>query len=201
MIRQILRAIVFAAAAAVIVYAGFVFYGGRAQTEAATLSNSVEMAENQAGSMGRALDGVSQFASLHSLADGQQQAESSGTAAVTDIDTLIVQWEPKYDDAWSAYSKLESAITVAKSSASGYFAAQQAITERINDPDAKMKAQQDDERDLDLYRQWEGRADAVLAEAHAIGLRLDDMDASLRKLELRADFAPSTHLRSVRFQR
>ena len=71
------------------------------------------------------------------------------------------------------YLKLESAIGVTKDSAAGYFAAQQAITERINDPGtARLKAQEDDERDLDLYRQWEQRADAVLEEAHVIALGL-----------------------------
>ena len=188
MLRQTLRLIVIAATVATIVYAGFAFYGGATQTEAAVLSDSVELAENQAGSMGQALNDVSAFASLRSTADGQPQPGSSVTAGTMDIHTLVIRWEPKYESAKSAYLKLESAIGVAKSSAADYFAAQQSITERINDPDAKLKAQQDDERDMDLYRQWEERADAVLAEAHAIGLRLDDMDSNLAKLKLRADF-------------
>ena len=134
------------------------------------------------------MNDVSTFTSLRNT-NGQPQTGGSGTAKVTNIDTLLARWEPRYDNAKAAYPKLESAIAVAKSSAADYLAAQRAITERINDPDAKLRAQQDDDRDQDLYRRWEERADAVLAEAHAIGLRLDDMDASLRKLELRADFA------------
>ena len=153
------------------------------------LSNSVELAENQAGNMSRALDDVSIFASLRDDGGGGQQPRGSPTAGVTNIHTLLARWEPKYDNAKSAYRKLESAIAVARGSAAGYLAAQEAITERINAPDAKLRAQQDDERDRELYRQWEQRAGTVLAEAKAIGLRLDDMDASLRKLELRADFA------------
>ncbi|MYC36443.1 MAG: hypothetical protein F4X66_05965 [Chloroflexi bacterium] len=189
MLRHTLRLIVIAAAVATIVYAGFAFYGGATQTEAAALSDSVELAENQAGSMGHALNDVSAFASLRDPAGSQPQPGSSATAATTDIHELLARWEPRYNNAKAAYPKLESAITVAKSSAADYFAAQRAITGRINDPDAKLRAQQDDERDWDLYRQWEERADAVLAEAYAIGLRLDDMDAGLRKLELRAGFA------------
>ena len=188
MLRHTLRLIVVAIVIATIVYAGFAFYGGATQTEAAVLSDSVELAENQAGSMGQALDDVSAFASLGGTVGGQPPPGSSATAGATDIHTLLARWEPRYYSARSAYLKLESAIGVAKSSAADYFAAQQTITERINDPGAKLKAQQDDERDMDLYRQWEERADAVLAEAHAIGLRLDDMDASLRKLDLRTDF-------------
>ena len=189
MLRHTLRFIVIAAAVATIVYAGFAFYGGATQTEAAAMSGSVELAEYQAGSMGQALNDVSLFASLRAPAGGQPQPGSSVAAGTTDIHALLARWEPRYNNAKAAYPKLESAIVVAKSSAADYFAAQQAITERINDPGTKLRAQQDDERDLDLYRQWEERADAVLAEAHAIGLRLDDMDASLRKLELRAGFA------------
>ena len=189
MLRHTLRLIVIAAAAAVIVYAGFALYGGATQTEAAALSDSVELAENQAGSMSQALNDVSMFASLRDPAGGQPQPRSSTTAAVADINVLLARWEPRYNNAKAAYLKLDSAITVAKNSAAGYFEAQRAITERINDPGAKLRAQQDDDRDWDLYQQWAERADAVLAEAHAIGLRLDDMDASLRKLELRAGFA------------
>ena len=64
MLRHTLRLIVVAIVIATIVYAGFAFYGGATQTEAAVLSDSVELAENQAGSMGQALDDVSAFASL-----------------------------------------------------------------------------------------------------------------------------------------
>ena len=188
MLRLILRLVVIAATVATIVYAGFAFYGGATQTEAAVLSSSVELAENQAGNMSHALSDVSTFASLHNPTDGRPSPGSSVTTEATDIHTLLARWEPRYDSAKAAYLKLESAIGVAKDSAAGYFAAQQAITERINDPGARLKAQQDDEGDLNLYQQWELRADAVLEEAHVIGLRLDDMDASLRKLELRADF-------------
>ena len=189
MIRHTLKFIAISAAVATILYAGFVFYGGATQTEASALSDSVELAETQAGSMGQALDDVSAFASMRDTANAQPRPEGAEAAATTDIHTLLNRWEPKYKGAQSAYLKLESAITVAKSSAADYFTAQQAITDLINDPNVKLKAKQDDEKDLDLYRKWEERADAVLAEAHVISLRLDDMDASLRKLELRADFA------------
>ena len=188
MLRHTLRLTVIAATVSVIVIAVLAFYGGATQTEAAVLADSVELAENQAGSMSHALNDVSTFASLDDT-DGQPQSGSSATAGTLDIHTLLARWEPRYGNARSAYTKLESAIAVAKSSAADYLAAQRAITERIHDPDAKLRAQQEDERDQDLYRQWQQRADAVLAEAHAMGLRLDDMDASLRKLELRADFA------------
>ena len=187
-----MRLSVIAAVAAVIVYAGFSLYEGTTQTEAAALSDSVQLAENQAGSMGQALNNVSVFASLRAPTDGQPQTGGSGIAGVTNIDTLLALWEPRYNNAKASYPRLESAIAVAKGSAADYFAAQRAITERINDPGVKLRAQQDDGRDWNLYRQWEERADAVLAEAHAIDLRLDDMDAGLRKLELRADFAFDT---------
>ena len=39
-----------------------------------------------------------------------------------------------------------------------------------------------------LYRQWAARADAARKSAAKIVIQLDDMDANLRKMELRADF-------------
>ena len=198
-----------AAIAAVVIYAGFTIYGKATETEAAELSSSVELAENHADNMGRALNDVSMFASQSdpvleqqqtgspatgraqpdSPPRGQQQTSIPSVAGTLDIQTLLARWEPRYEGAKLAYIKLESAISAAKTSAAGYFDAQRAITERINDPGAKMRAEQDDGRDWELYQKWAERADSVLAEAYAIGLRLDDMDAGLRKLELRAGFA------------
>ena len=50
----------------------------------------------------------------------------------------------------------------------------------------------EDEVELALFRQWETQADLALEKADKIGIQLDDMDANLRKMELRADFVFDT---------
>ena len=195
MIMRILKYSLIIVVAAVIGYAGLTVYGEVAQTEAARMSDSVQLAENQAENMNRALGDVSVFAGGNSDGNASEpgsQPEASEIAKITNIDTLIYRWEPRYDDAKLSCVKFEAAIDNAKASAAGYFATQQALTERINDPAGKAQAREDDEHDLALYREWEAQADSALAKARAIGLQLDDMDASLRKLELRTDFVFDT---------
>ena len=195
MIRRTLKYTLIVVVAAVIGYASLTVYGEVNQTEAARMSGSVQLSENQAENMNRALGGVSVFAggnSAGNAAEAGSQPETFEIAKITSIDALIDRWEPRYDDAKLAYVKFEAAIDNAQASAAGYFATQQALTERINDPAAKARAREDDEHDLALYRQWEAQADSALAKARAIGMQLDDMDASLRKLELRADFVFDT---------
>lgn len=109
-------------------------------------------------------------------------------ASITSIDTLIAEWQPSYDAAKMAYVKFEASVDNAKGQASVYFAKQQALTDQIRDPDNQAKARQEDEWEMGLYRQWEARADAALEKAAEIGIQLDDMDASIRKIELREGF-------------
>lgn len=195
MIRRTLKYTLIIVVVAVIGYAALTVYGEVTQTEAARMSDSVQLAENQAENMNRALGDVSAFAGGNTAGNASEtgsQPTTAEIARITSIDVLMNRWEPRYDDAKLAYVKFEAAIDSAKASAAGYFATQQALTERINDPATKAQARQDDERDLALYRQWESQADSALAKARAIGMQLDDMDASLRKLELRTDFVFDT---------
>ena len=195
MIRRTLKYTLIVVVVALSGYSGLTVYGEVTQTEAARMSGSVQLAENQAENMNRALGDVSVFAGGNSdgnASEAGSQPETSKIAKITNIDTLIDRWEPRYDDAKLAYVKFEAAIDNAKASTAGYFATQQALTERINDPSARAQAQEDDERDLALYRQWETQANSALAKARAVGKQLDDMDANLRKLELRTDFVFDT---------
>lgn len=195
MLRRTLKYTLIVVVAAVIGYAVLTVYGEVTKTEAARMSNSVLLAENQAENMNRALGDVGTFAGGELGGNGlevESQPDATDITKITKIDTLIDHWEPRYDDAKLAYVKFEAAINNAKASAADYFATQQALTERINDPATKAQAREDDERDLALYKQWETQADSALSKARAIGTQLDDMDASLRKLELRTDFVFDT---------
>ena len=195
MIGNILKYSLIVIVAAIVGYAGLAIYGNINETEASKMSGSVQLAENQAENMNRALEGVSVFAgesSAGNKSETESQPESTEIGKITNIDTLLAHWEPRYDHAKLAYVKFEAAIDNAKASAAGYFAAQQALTERISDPGLKAQARADDEHDHALYKRWEVQADTALAMARAIGSQLDDMDANLRKLELRADFVFDT---------
>ena len=191
MIRRGMKYTLIIVVAAVLGYIGLTVYEEVNQTEAARMTDSVRLAENQAENMNRASSDVSVFAGGNPSGNASEAGSEPGAseiAKITSIEVLIDRWEPRYNNAKLAYVKFEAAIDNAKASAAGYFAAQQALTERINDTSTKAQARQDDERDLALYRKWEAQADVALAKAREIGRRLDDMDASLRKLELRADF-------------
>ena len=191
MIRRTLKYSLIVVAVAIIGYAALTVYGEVTQTEAAKATESVRLAENQAENMNRAWADVSVFVGGNPSGNASEAGSEPGTseiAKITSIEVLISLWEPRYNNAKLAYVKFEAAIDNAKTSAAGYFATQQALTERINDPSTKAQARQDDERDLASYRKWEARTDVALAKAREIGRRLDDMDATLRKLELRADF-------------
>ena len=109
-------------------------------------------------------------------------------ASITSIDALMAEWEPSYDAAKLAYVKFDASVNNAKSQASSYFAKQHALTGQIRDPDNQARARKEDEWEMDLYRQWESKADAALKMAADIGIQLDDMDASLKKMELRDGF-------------
>ena len=75
-----------------------------------------------------------------------------------------------------------------KAALTDYLAQQQALTEQIQNPENQSNARREDEREISLYWQWEAKADSTLHTAAQIGIQLDDMDAYLRKLSLRADF-------------
>ena len=188
MVRGILKYSLIIAIALVVGYGGLAVYEEVTQTDAARVSASVRLAENQAENINRAMGDVSEFAGGSTGENASQTESQPETSDIGDIDALIARWEPLYEEAKLAYIKFEAAIESAKTSAAGYFATQQALTESISNPDARARAQEDDERDLALYRNWETQADSALAKAQAIGMQLDDMDAILRKLELRTDF-------------
>ena len=226
MIRRLLKYVVIASAAGIMGYIGLTTYGEVTETEAAKMSDSVQLAQTQAQSMNEALTEVSSLGAADqqqpinpvetqqqltvaqdappSFADidGSSATNSSSAALVTqsqptpppdiaritNLDVLIAEWQPSYDAAKVSYVKFQASVNNAKSQASAYFAKQQALTNQIRDPDNQAKASQEDEWEMGLYQQWEAKADAALQMASEIGIQLDDMDASLKKMELRADF-------------
>ena len=188
--QEVLKFILVAVSAGVIGYIGWTVYGEGTRTASAGMSESLQMAQGQAQNMNRALTSVSTVGS-----DQDPPAriiESGGVVEITDLNALQSEWRPRYDSAKLAYAKFNASIANTKSRAADYFAQQQALTEGMRDTDNKAKAQQQDEAEMLLYRQWKARADAALKTATEIGFQLDDMDANLKKMDLRADFVFDT---------
>ena len=125
-------------------------------------------------------------------AEQRQPIEPADISEITDLDVLLAEWRPRYDAAKIAYVKFDASIGNAKSRAAEYFAEQQAITMQIRSPENQARARQEDEYEMSLYQQWEEQADSALRMAAEIGIQLDDMDANLKKMELRADFVFDT---------
>lgn len=188
--RKIQGFILVAAVAAVIGYIGWTVYGEGAQSASAGMAESFRMAEQQSESVGQTLTSVSQVG--NSPDSSARKIDSGGVAEVTNLNALLVEWRPRYQAARRAHTKFDAAIANAKSRAATYFAQQQAITESMHDPANRKKAEQQDEAEVLLYRQWEARADAALRETTELIYQLGDMDANLRKMELRADFVFDT---------
>lgn len=188
--QEVLRFVLVAVATGVIGYIGWTVYGEGTRPASARMSESLQIAQNQAQGMNLALTSVSNVGSSQESPPGI--ISSGGLAEITDLSVLQSEWRPRYDAAKLAHAKFSSSISNAKNGAADYFAQQQAITAGMRDPENKAKAQQQDDAEMLLFRQWEARADAALRTATEIGIQLDDMDANLKKMELRADFVFDT---------
>ena len=205
--QEILKYILIAVTAAVLGYIGWAVYGEGTRNASARMSESVQLAQTQAQNMNSALTNVSAVGSASRNAAatsagniGNTQESQPSTrviapvevSAITDLNALMIEWSPRYEAVKLAYTKFTASITNAKARAADYFAQQQAITESMRDPANQAKAQQEDDAEMLLYKQWEARADLALKTAAEIGIQLDDMDANLKKMELRADFVFDT---------
>ena len=184
--QGLLKFILVAVATGVIGYICWTVYGEGTRPASARMSDSLQIAQRQAHGMNQALTSISAVGSGQGASG--RIIQSGGVAEITDLNALQSEWNPRYNSAKLAYAKFSASIATAKSTAADYFAQQQAITESMRDPDNRAKAQQQDDAEMLLYRQWEARADAALRTATEIGVQLDDMDANLKKMELRADF-------------
>ena len=185
--RETLRFILIAVSAGVVGYIGWTLYEEETRTTAARMSESVLLAQAQAQSVDSALTHIQDITLLNS-----RTPATTRISEIPNLEALMKEWEPRYEAAKTAHVKFHASITNAKSRANAYFAQQQALTEQMQDPDNRAKARLEDEADLALYRQWEAQADQALEKANEIGIQLDDMDANLRKMELRAGFVFDT---------
>lgn len=202
--QNVFKYILIAVAAGVVSYIGLTIYGEGTRTAAASMASSVQLAQAQADNMTAALTSVSAVgnASTNQIAAQPGQGSSQGPAAkiiapvevseIANLDMLLIQWRPRYESAKLAHAKFDASIANAKGRAAGYFAQQRALTGSMQSPENRARAEKEDEAETLLYRQWAAQADAALRKAAEIMIQLDDMDANLKKMELRADFVFDT---------
>ena len=173
----ILKWVSIAAVVAVVAGIGWIAYGKVNTAEAAQLDESMSMVQYQTAGMSQA------------LADTGRLVAETNVAEVTDINALLGLWQPRYAEAQSAFTKLDSAIAFAEQQADGYFIAQRALTAQYNDPERKALWQARDDAFFADYQEWQQDAHIIRDEASAILRKLNDIDIDLRKLELDSGFS------------
>ena len=173
--QKYLRLAATAVVIAVLVVIAVHVYGETRATEAQTFDASVHMVQQQTNRMGASV------AATHSVVE-------QDIRDIQALPELVAEWTPRYAEAQDAYRRFDAAIVLAEDQARGYFAAQSALTDRFNDLQQKAAARRQDEADQQLYRVWRQRAHETRDNARRILLRLEDMDTTLRKLELTSEF-------------
>ena len=176
-LAALLKWISIAAVVAVVAGIGWMAFGEVNTAEAAQLDESMSMVRYQTAGMNQALEETGQFVAQTNVAE------------VTDINSLLGLWEPRYAAAQSAFTKLDSAIALAEQQADSYFAAQRALTAQYNDPERKARRQARDDAFFADYQAWQQDAHNIRDEAAAILRKLNDIDIDLRKLELDSGFS------------
>ena len=203
-----MKILVAAAAIAVIGYIGYNLYNQTSEDAASHLSQSVALAQTERRSLNNALAEVQSVIAPSApqsmpappapqnvpAAPAPAPATPIPTATpvvisqITDLDTLIANWDPRYNSAVAAHASFTASIASAKAAAEGYFSQQEAITERYQTDAARQKAIAQDVEDRRLYAVWETKANAALEKSTNIMAKLSDMDLTLQKIELRESF-------------
>ena len=180
MLRSAFRIVVTTTIVAVTVGIGWIAFGEIGESKAAQVNESFSLVNHQPEEVGQALAGAGAFIDAEVNAD---------IAQIRDLSVLLDAWSPKYQKSDIAYRKFDAAIIAAENRADAYFAAQRALTEEFHSPELTAQARAEDDAEFSQYEQWRNRAHAIRASVLQIMHSLHDMDATLQKLLLRADFS------------
>lgn len=176
-LAALLKWISIAAVVAVVAGIGWMAFGEVNTAEAAQFDESMSMVRYQIAGTRQTLEDTEQFAAQNNVAE------------VTDINTLLGLWRPRYAAAQSAFTKLDSAIALAEQQADSYFIAQRDLTAQHYDPERKARWQAWDDAFFADYQAWQQDAHSIRDEASAILRELNDIDINLQKLELYSGFS------------
>ena len=108
---------------------------------------------------------------------------------VAAIQDLQHAWDPRYRRAKEEHRRLSYRIDHADREARRYFDTQRELTQQINNADDRLRAEQGDAQEWELYRQWREQAGRTMAQADQIMVDLEDMDIRITKQLLSANFA------------
>ncbi len=176
MIRKSFTIIVTLSVIATLVGASWLAYKQFYVSEASSAAEGFSMVNHQTDRMGKTLDQTRTFI-------GREVSK------ITVLDILLDEWSPKYRKAQIAYRRFDYAITSAEERAEIYFEAQRKLTDSYHSSEARSRAMREDAAEMRQYEQWKSRAHETRAGALKLMNRLDDMNVTLLKFDLRSDLS------------
>ena len=175
MLRRTFTAMLALSVIATLVGTSWVAYKQFNRSESSNAAEGFALVNHQTKRMGETLDQTRTFI-------------RTDVRRITDLDILLDEWTPRYNRAKMAYQRFDYAIISAEERAGLYFEAQQELTASYHSSEVRSKALLEDAAEFDQYDRWRSRAHETRARALRLVNRLDDMDVSIRKLDLRSGF-------------
>ena len=123
---------------------------------------------------------------LHKL---QTEMEPSPTEYIQAVETLQRAWSPRYNRAVEEYKRFAWRIDHADAMAKDYFQVQENLTDHITKSEDRLRAQQIDVNEREVYLDWRDQAFKTLGQARLIMIDLHDMNIIITKQSLSAHFA------------
>ena len=163
--------------------------------EAATLENaSGESLSGEAPTLGADASDHPVVGALQELARlDDQPGGIHGDERVIAVENLRDAWAPRYRQAVEQHRRLVLRVEHADRAAGRYFETQEELTRQISNPEDRLRAEQGDRAERELYRQWREQAGRTVAQSDRIMVDLRDMDIRITKQLLSANFAAVYH--------
>ena len=131
---------------------------------------------------------------LQDLADLDDQAGGiHGNERVIAVENLRDVWAPRYLQAEEQHRRLALRVEHADRAAERYFETQEELTRQISNPEDRLRAEQGDRAEREIYRRWREQAGRTVAQSDRIMVDLRDMDIRITKQLLSANFAAVYH--------
>lgn len=110
------------------------------------------------------------------------------TEYVRAVEVLKSTWEPRYERAMLEYERFERRVVHARRMAYRYMETQHNLTQSYNDEETRRAQERRDYYEQKAILEWVAGAEEVLGQARSIKNDLTDMNTTIVKLELSANF-------------
>ena len=110
------------------------------------------------------------------------------TEYVRAVEVLKATWEPRYSRAMEEYQRFERRVVHAREMAYRYMETQQQLTHSYKNEDIRRAQERRDYYEQKAILEWVAGAEEVLGQARSIRDDLTDMNTTIVKLELSANF-------------